>query len=330
VKRLGVLGTMIWDTIMGREPAEAPVEEWGGISYALAGLDASLAPGWQVVPLVKVGRDLAGRAQAFLRDLLCVAGDGRFIEVPEPNPRVTLTYLRDDRRCEGLTGPVPTWTWSELGPMVMGLDALYVNFITGYECDLATAQALRQAFPGPIYGDLHSLALGRRADGTRQLRPVEEPLAWLACFDVAQLNEDEMAQMGDEPLALAVQALERGVRAVCVTLGAGGAVYGAEGDFTTVAWAGRVEGGQRPARPVGAQRVVRTALVKAEAGTLRGDPTGCGDVFGATLVSMLLAGAGLEAAVEAANRMARRNVTYRGATGLQHHLRGGLTGATTS
>jgi hypothetical protein len=44
-------------------------------------------------------------------------------------------------------------------------------------------------------------------------------------------------------------------------------------------------------------------------------------------VSGLLAGRSLEAAVADANRMARRNVLYRGATGLQHFLRGGLAPA---
>ncbi|OYV68377.1 MAG: hypothetical protein B7Z72_08295 [Gemmatimonadetes bacterium 21-71-4] len=55
-----------------------------------------------------------------------------------------------------------------------------------------------------------------------------------------------------------------------------------------------------------------------------GDPTGCGDVFGATLFARLLAGDALEPSIHEANRMARRNVLHRGATGLQHHLRGAL------
>jgi sugar/nucleoside kinase (ribokinase family) len=55
-----------------------------------------------------------------------------------------------------------------------------------------------------------------------------------------------------------------------------------------------------------------------------GDPTGCGDVFGATVVARLLGGDPLEAAVREANRLAARNVSAHGATGLQHHLRGGI------
>ncbi len=43
MKRLGVVGSMVWDTIYGRDPAQPAVEEWGGISYSLAALDATLA-----------------------------------------------------------------------------------------------------------------------------------------------------------------------------------------------------------------------------------------------------------------------------------------------
>jgi len=322
VKTLGVVGTMIWDTIVGRDPREAPVREWGGIGYALAALDAALPDDWRVVPLVKVGRDLAARAHEFLHGLARTAPDARFIEAPGINPRVALSYLGGERRCEGLTGDVPRWTWDELGPLVLGLDALYVNFITGYEADLSTTQALRRAFSGPIYGDLHSLALGITDSGQRYYRPVEEALAWLACFDVAQINEEEMAQLGSDPFALAAQALQLGVRAVCVTLGPRGAVYVTTGDPRPLGWLARGE--SRPAHP--GSGLVRTARIAPEGGPVDGDPTGCGDVFGATLAAALLAGADLEAGVREANRMARRNVSYRGATGLQHHLSGRLAG----
>ncbi|NOT08762.1 MAG: hypothetical protein HOP28_11215, partial [Gemmatimonadales bacterium] len=64
--RVGVLGSLVWDEIHGRDPSTPVVEEWGGIAYALAGLDAHLPAGWEIVPLVKVGSDLAEEANAFL------------------------------------------------------------------------------------------------------------------------------------------------------------------------------------------------------------------------------------------------------------------------
>jgi sugar/nucleoside kinase (ribokinase family) len=55
-----------------------------------------------------------------------------------------------------------------------------------------------------------------------------------------------------------------------------------------------------------------------------GDPTGCGDVFGAVACARLLAGVPLEDAVRSACHLASRNVTYRGARGLRDHLLGRL------
>ena len=291
---------MIWDRIEGRDGRGTTIEEWGGSGYSLAALDAALPDEWKVVPLIKIGRDLAPRATRFLQDLSCLAPGARFLEVPGTNPRVHLVYDGEGRRCEGLTGGVPPWTWAELGPMVLGLDAIYANFITGFEADLATMRALRQAFRGPIYGDIHSLALGRRDDGIRYYRPVEEALGWLTAFDIAQVNEDEMTQLGPQPLELATRALVNGSAAVIVTLGERGAVYVSAGE----------------------SGLVKTERIAPEGGPVTGDPTGCGDVFGATCAASLLKGMPLEEAIRAANAMARRNVSFRGATGLQHHLRG--------
>lgn len=301
LKRLGVIGSMVWDTIHGRDPAQPAVEEWGGIAYALAAIDAALDADWQIVPLIKVGRDLAPKANEFLRTLRHVAPGTRFIEVPEPNNRVTLRYYSSERRCEQMRGGVPPWTWPELGPMVRDLDALYVNFISGYELSLETAQLLRRGFPRFIYADLHSLFLGKETDGTRVPRPLPQAPAWFGCFDTVQLNEDEMRALGDDPLATAADALGHGCRTLCVTLGSRGAAY-----FTG--------------------SPIRTArIAPAEAVALEGDPTGCGDVFGGAVAASLVSGASLENALREGTRLAGRNLAHRGATGLRDHLLGRLS-----
>lgn len=301
MKRLGVLGSMVWDTIYGRDPAQPAVEEWGGISYSLAALDATLADEWVIVPIIKVGRDLADRANAFLRTLRHLTPGTRFVEVPVPNNRVTLRYYQRERRCEQMAGGVPPWTWPELGPLVADLDALYVNFISGYEMDLATAELLRRGFARFLYADLHSLFLGKEPDGTRVPQPLLDAPAWFGCFEVIQLNEEEMEQLAPDPFAVAAGALARGCRTLVVTLGSRGAAY-----FTG--------------------HPVRTALIPADATPVPdGDPTGCGDVFGATVVASLLAGLSLEEALRRGTRMGARNVTHRGATGLRDHLLGRLS-----
>src|ERR1051325_4951300 len=147
-RRVGVLSTFVWDVIYGRGAASEPVEEWGGATYALSGLDASLPADWEIVPLIKVGSDLAPRARDFVRTLTRVAPDAALIEVPNPNSRVELRYESDERRSEVITGGVPGWSWLGLKPLIetARLDALYVNFISGWELDLETARLLGRHF----------------------------------------------------------------------------------------------------------------------------------------------------------------------------------------
>ncbi|HEX2780425.1 MAG TPA: hypothetical protein VHM30_13055, partial [Gemmatimonadaceae bacterium] len=57
----------------------------------------------------------------------------------------------------------------------------------------------------------------------------------------------------------------------------------------------------------------------------KGDPTGCGDVWGATYFSRLLAGDMLTVAIAAAQKAAARNFEHRGASGLASYLRGELS-----
>jgi hypothetical protein len=318
-KRVGVIGSFVWDVIHGRDPRDAPVEEWGGITYALGALDAALSPEWQFVPILKVGSDLAESARQFVAHLDRVAAGAAPIEVPHPNNRVALHYLSDERRCERLTGGVPGWQWLGLKPLLADLDALYINLISGFELDLETAQLIRQHFRGPIYCDLHSLLLAVQPDGMRTLQPLPNPAAWCRCFDFIQVNDDEMSMMANDPMALAALALAEGVSSIAVTLGSRGVVYFAAPGFE------RISDLRRPV--LGATHgAIRTARVPAKpARHGAGDPTGCGDVWGATYFSRLLAGDKLDAAIDRALDAAARNVDHRGATGLADYLRGELS-----
>jgi hypothetical protein len=312
VPKVGIVGSLVWDLIYGRDPLSPPVEEWGGIAYALAGLEASVGPGWEIVPLIKVGRDLAARAQELLDTLPHRTPGARCVEVQAPNNRVVLHYHSSERRTERMSGGVPAWTWEELGPMVRDLDAIYLNFISGFELTLGTARALRQGFAGPIYADFHSLFLGMQHDGIRVLRPLANAVDWFGCFDVVQLNEDEMRQLSTDPLALSADALGAGVSLLVITLGSRGAAYVAAPGFD--GWPVVKEASGQP---------IRSALIPAP-NVEAADPTGCGDVFGAAACARLLAGDSVEEALRRATALASRNAAFRGAGGLVRHLRGAL------
>jgi sugar/nucleoside kinase (ribokinase family) len=313
------MGSFVWDVIHGRDPRDAPVEEWGGITYALSALDAALPPDWEFVPVLKVGSDLADSARTFVAHLDRAATGAAPIEVPYPNNRVVLYYQSDERRCERLSGGVPKWHWLGLKPLLADLDALYINLISGFELDLETAQLIRQHFRGPIYCDLHSLLLAVQPDGMRTLQPLPNPAAWMRCFDFVQVNEDEMSMMASDPMGLAAIAFANGVNTLAITLGSRGVVYFAASGFD------RITDLRRPslAAPSGAIRTAKVPAKPPRHGP--GDPTGCGDVWGATYFSRLLAGDSLDAAIDRALDAATRNVDHRGATGLADYLRGELS-----
>jgi len=319
MKRLGVLGTFVWDRIWTLEDAARgePFTSWGGVAYSLASAAAARPEGWEVVPVVKVGRDLEAEARELLAGLPGVAAGASLVGVPEDNNRVELRYTDGAHRGERLTGGVPGWTWRELEPHVAGLDALYVNFITGFEMELADVEALRRAFAGPLYSDLHSLFLGCPGAGTRVLRTLPDWERWAACFDGVQLNERELGTLGGagDWTEAAARMLDAGPALAVVTLGAEGAAYARRAGLSSSpeAWPG-LRGAPR-----GAAVEVGTVPPAAPAD---GDPTGAGDVWGLAFFCGLLGGLELEVAMRRAHEVAARKLGFRGATGLFAHLAG--------
>jgi sugar/nucleoside kinase (ribokinase family) len=140
----------------------------------------------------------------------------------------------------------------------------------------------------------------------------------MGCFDVVQLNEDEMRQLSPDPLSLAVDAIGEGVSLLVVTLSAKGSAYVAAPGFDRL-----TADGETPRSAVTPFSTMRSALVEAPRIDVL-DPTGCGDVFGAAAAARLFAGDPVEDALRHATTMAARNAVYRGAGGLSHHLRGRL------
>lgn len=317
-RKLGVLGTFVWDTIWTLADVQAgqAFETWGGVAYSLAAAAAARPPGWEIVPLARVGADLSGEAHVFMAALPGLSAGQGILTVPEPNNRVELRYTDAARRGERLTGGVEAWTWDELEPRIAGLDALYVNFLSGFEMELETAERLRAGFGGPMYCDLHSLFLGCPGKGERQPRTLPEWERWAACFDTIQLNADELGEIGERGQTMEARIgriLSAGPGLVLVTLGDQGAVTAASANFPAdpLSWPAH-RGASSPAEPA--------SIESHPASPGKGDPTGCGDVWGITCFASLLAGCAIPQAVSRAHAAALRKLSHRGATGLYEHL----------
>ena len=322
-KRLGVVGTLVWDTIRLRDGHPGQTEEWGGVAYALSAFEAALPEEWEIVPIIKVGSDLSESAWRFLRSFPRTDVETGIRVVPEPNNRVELVYTGPNRRTERLAGGVPPWLWTELAPLTATCDALYVNFISGFEMELDTARFLRSGFAGPTYADLHSLFLGVGRSGLRIPQELPSWGAWLRCFDAVQVNAEEFDLLGramGDPWELAATIVGPELKLIAVTLGPEGAGYvtGAGFDSDPMDWP---ETRHRVATPGQA----RSGIAPTQGPAVVGDPTGCGDVWGATFLARLLSGDQLEPAMIEANRIAARNVEHRGAGGLHRHLIGKLS-----
>ena len=272
------------------------------------------------MPILKMGKDLAEEGRHFLKEIPGLI-DAGLVVVPEPNNRVELRYLDHAIRVERLTGGVPSWTWPELAPLVELCDALYVNFISGFEMTLETALALRTAYKRPTYADLHSLFLSMNHFGQRVPRTLEAWSTWLRCFDAIQMNENEFDLLGasGDPWQLAAAALGPELKLITVTLGARGAAYVANDNLNPLptTWHKNLQ--------VNVAERARSGKVDLDSAPRVGDPTGCGDVWGATFFARLLAGDQLSAAMRVANHNAGRNVDHRGARGLYRHLTGRLS-----
>ncbi|HET7229274.1 MAG TPA: PfkB family carbohydrate kinase [Longimicrobium sp.] len=308
-RRLGIIGTFVWDTVWTLEDQAAgrPLETWGGVSFSVASAAATRGEDWEIVPIAHVGADLFEQVHAYLDTVEGIGSRDGVVAVDHPNNRVELRYTDAANRGETMHGGVPGWTWPELAPHLERLDALYINFLSGWELDLATAQMLPRHFPGFVYADLHSLFLGPPLpDAPRKPRKLPRWDEWLRCFRAVQMNEDEYALLGEPGRFLDQELKHGGLGAVFITRAERGAQF--------------IVAGREPGGP-GTGHNVAFGEVAAHAAPPGGDPTGCGDVWGAANVCGLLGGLAAEASARRANAVAAAKLGHRGGSGLYQHLR---------
>lgn len=297
MKRIGVIGSINRDTVFwegGREERGL-----GGILYTTLGLGFLGRGELEVWLCSKIGEDVADEAMAALALCPNVVTEGVEI-VPQDNFHCRIRYRDDGSKEERLTGEISPLAWNNIAPFVGHLDGWAVNFITGFELELATFSALRQECLGSILLDVHSLTLGRGQDGRRFFQQPADWASWIALADVVQMNEVEAGLLGDmatidkEGLRdFAGALLKLGPEAAVLTLGSQG-VLGVwrEGEEEEENFVSAVE----PEKAV--------------------DTTGCGDVFLAGLGAGLWGGKSFAESLVGATRAAGLNSQYRGVEGV--------------
>lgn len=296
---IGVLGSINEDRI---EHPDGRVEEGlGGVLFTACAL-AHLGQGEvRVWLLARCRPDLAQRLRRELIDVPGLQLDG--LLDCDDGYRCSIRYDEAGDKTEVLRGNVEALSLSDLAPILPALQGLIVNFITGFETQPETLQQVRSQFRTPIWMDIHSLTLGRRADGTRFPRRPDNIESWLRSAQLIQLNELEAAILGadtadaDTLLDWATGQIEQydNLSAIVITRGDQGALA-------------VHRDGQRP--DPGMFTIYRQAAAPVADTAL--DPTGCGDVFLAALAASSWRNRNFEEALAAATQAAARNCTLTG------------------
>ena len=297
MKRIGIIGSINRDTITSA--GGEVIEGFGGILYstlALAYLGRGEIETWL---FCKIGSDVAAEAMAILDSCPNLRREGIEI-VPKANFHSQIRYFPDGAKEERLSGEIEPLRLENLAPFIGRLDGMLVNFITGFELEPETLQAMRSGWRGRLVMDVHSLTLGRKPSGERFWKRPVNWSTWVAQADVVQMNEAEaellggFAPSGEKRLRrFGLRLLGLGPRGVVLTRGEKGAlgVY-------------REECGDR------------TCKEPADQPELACEPTGCGDVFLAALGLGIVCGQSLPRAIQGAVRAAGLKSRFKGVENL--------------
>ena len=267
--------------------------EHGGISYSITA-SGMLEDGIQTVPIIGLSREDRPYFERLFAELSNVDYSG-FYETEVPVRRVDIFYEDENNRRECSTQPIEPTPFEKIAPFLPA-EGIHVNLISGDDITLSTLEKVRAAAPlAHIHLDLHNMVMSRMHDGKRVRGAREDFLEWCNYADTVQLNEDEARVIDStEPSnsALAAKILAGPTKAVVISYAEKGLALfekGAEG---------LVEHFFPP-------KV--TAVV---------DPTGSGDVFGATFLHAMLCGKSFSQAAEFGIEMAVRKVGAAGPGGL--------------
>ncbi len=289
MSKFGLIGTITSDEILYDDGRS--FRGLGGVLYQAAALCGF---GHSVRLAAQCGEDLRGDVEGLVSGWPTLDREGlRF--VPGPGNRVELRYSeRLKEREEILRSVVPPLDPSFLLGRMADLEFLLMVFNSGFDIELPDWRRVARAARCPIWMDIHSLSLAGIAGSHRDYVALPEWRDWVEGVTYLQANRQEVACMLGRPErwperaeveAFAVEAFNRSVRAVFLTMGKDGVLLLTPSETRLV---------QAPR----ADRVV--------------DTTGCGDIFCAGTLHRLAAGADLFEAAAFGAAVATRAVGLAG------------------
>lgn len=287
--RIVVAGTINHD-ILSFSDGET-VDTLGGLAYSILTLAELMPREWAIFPVANVGYDIYGALLDILRkyDNINLSG---LREVHCPNNAVHLTLLPGEERDEYAELNLPPLEFHNFQGY-LDCDALILNFTSGFDLDLSTAQSVKTACAGLVYIDIHSLTLGIDENKHRFRRKLNDWRDWIEGADFVQLTSDEAwsfhpdDDFGPDAIHEIGHAVADRIKQACLM------TMGAEGV--------RVFTGDGASHYVKAEPVSETV-----------DTTGCGDVFGAAFLVKYLEAAILLSSVDFATKTAAKKCRFIG------------------
>ncbi len=292
--KIVVAGTVNRDVI--RFPDGNIIESLGGALYSILTLAAAALQGWEILPIANVGEDIYPRLLEIMSQYSNINPEG-LKKVNYPNNTVYLQLSPGQEREEHTDLKLPPIKYCQLEPH-LDCNALMLNFTSGFDMEVTTAENALKERKRLAYIDLHSLTLGLDSQRRRFQRKIPDWRRWTQGADFIQLTAgeawslfpDNLLEPDNLPAAVG-EAIGKTARVACLmTDGERGVdIFTGTGQFHREAKA--VE------NPV--------------------DTTGCGDVFGAAFLVKYLMTSNIDAALDYGIHCAAIKCRFRGAEKLR-------------